>query len=118
MRPGAKQASCEPTVWKKKKKRKTSPKVVVVAIIEKNGAVLIGKRKWETQFAKSWEFPGGTLEEGESPEECLKRELEEELAVNAEVSELLCSTEHTYEPGWTIQAPRLSGRTLPRTHSP
>ena len=89
--------------WKKKKKRKTSPKIVAVAIIEKDGAILIGKRKWGTQFVGSWEFPGGTVEEGETPEECLRRELEEELAVPAEIGELFCVTEHTYEPGWTIR---------------
>ncbi len=53
--------------------------------------------------AGTWEFPGGTLEEGETHEQCLIRELQEELSVAAEIGDLICSIEHTYTPDWTVR---------------
>ena len=50
-----------------------------------------------------WEFPGGTLEEGETPEQCLKRELLEELAVITEIGDLICTSEYIYTPDWVIR---------------
>ena len=57
---------------------------VTCAIIEKDGKYLIAKRKGE-HFAGLWEFPGGTVEIGETPEQCLERELKEELGIEAKV---------------------------------
>ncbi|HNS15886.1 MAG TPA: NUDIX domain-containing protein, partial [Syntrophorhabdaceae bacterium] len=57
---------------------------VTAAIIEKDGRVLIAKRK-RAYSGYLWEFPGGKMEEGESLEECLKREIEEELGIEIEV---------------------------------
>ena len=68
---------------------------VIGAIIRKKGRILIGKRKGGA-FAGKWEFPGGKMEPGESPEECLARELAEELGVEARIGKLFLSTRHTY----------------------
>jgi 8-oxo-dGTP diphosphatase len=68
---------------------------VAAAIIEKDRRILIAKRK-AGRFAGKWEFPGGKVESGETPEECLKRELREELGVDARVGELLLANVHEY----------------------
>ena len=83
--------------------KKPSPQVVVAGVIEQDGRILIGKRKQGKKFAGNWEFPGGTLEKGETPEQCLRRELREELAVEIEVGDLICSSEYSYTPEWTIK---------------
>jgi 8-oxo-dGTP diphosphatase len=84
-------------------KKKANPQIVAAAIIEKNGYILICKRKRGNWHAGNWEFPGGTLEEGETHEQCLKRELQEELAITAEVGDFFCSSECSYTPDWTIK---------------
>lgn len=84
-------------------KKKKNPQIVTAAVIEKDGTILIGKRKRGKQHAGKWEFPGGTLEEGETNEQCLKRELREELAVTVEIGDLICSSTFSYTPDWTIQ---------------
>jgi len=58
---------------------------VTAAIIEKEGAVLIARRKKTDRFGGVWEFPGGKLEPGETPEEGLRRELMEELSLETDV---------------------------------
>ncbi|HEY2662433.1 MAG TPA: (deoxy)nucleoside triphosphate pyrophosphohydrolase [Caulobacteraceae bacterium] len=55
--------------------------VAAAALVDMDGRVLICKRPQGKQLAGLWEFPGGKLEPGESPEACLIRELEEELGV-------------------------------------
>jgi 8-oxo-dGTP diphosphatase len=55
---------------------------VAAAIIERDGKVLICQRKPEQSHALKWEFPGGKVELGETPEQALARELEEELAIS------------------------------------
>jgi 8-oxo-dGTP diphosphatase len=64
---------------------------VTAGIMERDGRVLIAKRRPGKHMAGKWEFPGGKLEPGESPEQALVRELEEELGVRASVGELLCT---------------------------
>lgn len=83
--------------------KKTNPKVVTAALIEQDGRVLIAKRGQGKERFGNWEFPGGTLEEGETPEQCLKRELLEELNITAEIGDLIGSNEHTYAPDFTIK---------------
>jgi 8-oxo-dGTP diphosphatase len=83
--------------------KKQSPQIVVAGVIEKNGRILIGKRKHGKHFAGNWEFPGGSLEKGETPEQCLKRELREELDIEIEVGDLICISEYSYTPEWTIR---------------
>jgi 8-oxo-dGTP diphosphatase len=68
---------------------------VTAAIIEREGRILIGKRK-AGRFAGRWEFPGGKVEPGETSESCLKRELQEELGIEARIGPMVLSTEYTY----------------------
>ena len=73
---------------------------VTAAILEKDGRILIAKRKaGDDLFAGLWEFPGGKIEEGESPEECMARELKEELDIEVEVGMLIKSNKHKYPNG-------------------
>jgi mutator protein MutT len=69
---------------------------VTAAVIERDGKILITRRKKGGPFGQLWEFPGGKVEPGESCEECLKRELREELGIEARVGPYLCSSKHDY----------------------
>ncbi|MCB0378225.1 MAG: 8-oxo-dGTP diphosphatase MutT [Bdellovibrionales bacterium] len=69
---------------------------VVTAMIRKGDHVLVGKRPEGHTLAGQWEFPGGKIEIGESPEEALARELQEELGIEAEVGEIQLACTHSY----------------------
>lgn len=69
---------------------------VVAALMRRQGKVLVGKRPEGASLAGRWEFPGGKIELGESPEEALGRELREELGVEAEIGPLKFAATHTY----------------------
>ena len=62
---------------------------VVAAIIEKDGKFLIGKRKKGKHLEGKWEFPGGKIENGESPQNCLERELKEEFGIITKAGEFI-----------------------------
>lgn len=68
---------------------------VTAAIIEQAGKFLIARRK-AGPLAHLWEFPGGKIEEGESPEQCLKREIFEEFGVEISVERYLTTSQYTY----------------------
>jgi len=70
---------------------------VTAGILEQNGLVLIARRKPGKHMAGKWEFPGGKIEKGESPEQSLARELREELDVRARIGELLCCASYEGE---------------------
>ena len=76
--------------------------VVLAAVIELDGRFLVTRRLKGTHLPGYWEFPGGKCEAGESHEECLARELVEELAVRADVGVELLVTEHAY-PSRTVR---------------
>ena len=68
---------------------------VVAAIIREGDRVLATQRGYGDQ-KDGWEFPGGKVEEGETPQEALKREIEEELETEIEVGDYLTTIEHDY----------------------
>lgn len=68
---------------------------VVAAIIVKDGRVFATQRGYG-EFKDGWEFPGGKIEEGESPEAALRREILEELDTEVEVGRLLDTVEWDY----------------------
>jgi 8-oxo-dGTP diphosphatase len=70
--------------------------VVVAAVIESESRILICQRRKEDRFPLQWEFPGGKVEPGETLEQALARELQEELGVRAEVGGELYRTRHHY----------------------
>lgn len=69
---------------------------VACAVIEDGGRVLAAQRSEKMNMPLKWEFPGGKLHEGESAEECLVRELYEELGVRAVVGRPLPPVFHRY----------------------
>ena len=76
-----------------------SMKEVTAAIIFKNTKVLIARRAPSEKFAGSWEFPGGKVEQGETPEQCLKRELREEFGVETLIKEYVGESIYEYSMG-------------------
>jgi len=72
------------------------PVEVVAAVIERHGRYLITRRLDGTHLAGLWEFPGGKLLPGEKPEDALRRELKEELGVEAAVGEVMETVDWTY----------------------
>ncbi len=72
------------------------PIVVTAAVIERDGCLLVTRRLEGTHLAGHWEFPGGKCEGGETPEACLRRELREELDVEAVVGEEMFRTRYRY----------------------
>ncbi len=79
------------------KKQICAKKIEVSAgIITKNKRVYIQQRAKNGLMGGLWEFPGGKREIGESLEECLKREIKEELRANIDVSERVMTIKHTY----------------------
>jgi mutator protein MutT len=69
---------------------------VTAAVIIEEGRVLITRRPPGGRHPGAWEFPGGKVEPGETPAECLARELSEELGIVVEVGEKLAVVSHAY----------------------
>jgi 8-oxo-dGTP diphosphatase len=72
---------------------------VTAAVLEKGGRVLIARRKRGDRQAHKWEFPGGKLEAGETPEICLRRELKEEFGIDVAVDGFVGRSSHRYPHG-------------------
>ncbi|MDP5169369.1 MAG: (deoxy)nucleoside triphosphate pyrophosphohydrolase [Bacteroidia bacterium] len=94
---------------------------VVCAIIERGDRVLAACRGPEMRHPWKWEFPGGKVNEGESKEDALHRELMEELMTRAEILEALPPVEHEYEEGkiqlWPFRCVWTGGEPLPSEHA-
>lgn len=75
---------------------------VTAAILMEAGKVLIARRRPDASQPGLWEFPGGKIEAGETPEECLRRELREELAVEIGVEGPFAESIHA-QAGRTIR---------------
>ncbi len=72
---------------------------VTASILVRDGRVLIARRTADDRLANKWEFPGGKVEDGETPESCLARELKEELGITVSVGALLGESIYRYEHG-------------------
>jgi len=104
---------------KTKMGKEGQPKVVA-AIIERDGKVLVARRRNGIRFGGLWEFPGGKLEDGEDPESGLERELVEELGIQARVEALFCSVPYR-TPSLSIEllayrVAHVSGELRPTDH--
>jgi len=74
---------------------------VCCAIIENNGQVLAAQRHHKASNGGKWEFPGGKIEPGETVQECIKREIKEELLIEITLADTLPVVVHQY-PDKTI----------------
>ena len=70
--------------------------VKVVAAVIRDGDRIFATQRGYGEFKDGWEFPGGKIEEGETPEAALKREIEEELDTEIQVHDLLDTIEYDY----------------------
>ena len=78
-------------------------KRVVAAVIEKDGKLLVCQRTRHQTMPLKWEFPGGKIEEGEQPRHALRRELEEELGIDAKIGDEIVRLKHTYPNGAMVE---------------
>ena len=74
-------------------------KIVSAAIIFRNNCVLLTRRAKGQKQEGFWEFPGGKIEENETPQSCLERELSEELGVATRAGEILAESIYEYDHG-------------------
>ena len=75
---------------------------VAAALIVRGGEVLIGQRRPDQPMASLWEFPGGKIEAGETPEQALARELDEEVGIHAVIGPRVTRIRHNYRHGGAV----------------
>jgi len=78
-------------------------KRVVAALIVRGGKILICQRTKHQTMPLKWEFPGGKIEEGEQPRDALRRELDEELGIDATVGNEVARIRHEYKSGNSVE---------------
>jgi 8-oxo-dGTP diphosphatase len=78
-------------------------KRVVAALILKKLEILVCQRTRHQTMPLKWEFPGGKIEDGEQPRDALRRELEEELGIEAEIGEEVARIKHDYRSGGSVE---------------
>ena len=81
---------------------KTDKRDVAAGLIMCNGLILIAQRKHGKSLEYKWEFPGSKLEKGETLEECLKREMMEEMQLEVFVREPFITSSYTYDFGTIV----------------
>ena len=75
---------------------------VAAALIVRGSEVLICQRRPDQPMALQWEFPGGKIEAGETPEQALARELDEELGIRATIGPRVTRVRHNYRHGGAV----------------
>jgi 8-oxo-dGTP diphosphatase len=75
---------------------------VAAGILKQDERILICQRKRTGAFPLQWEFPGGKVEAGEDVQTCLRRELHEELAIEAEIGREVSAFQYTYPNGFEV----------------
>jgi 8-oxo-dGTP diphosphatase len=78
-------------------------KQVVAALILNKGKILVCQRTRHQTMPLKWEFPGGKIETGEQPRDALRRELEEELGIDARIGEEVARIQHKYKSGGAVE---------------
>jgi 8-oxo-dGTP diphosphatase len=78
-------------------------KRVVAALIFRDDKVLVCQRTRHQTMPLKWEFPGGKIESGEQPRDALRRELEEELGIDATIGEEVARIRHEYRNGAAVE---------------
>jgi len=78
-------------------------KQVVAALIFKHEQILVCQRTRHQTMPLKWEFPGGKIEEGEQPRDALRRELNEELGIDATIGEEVAHIRHEYKNGAAVE---------------
>lgn len=74
---------------------------IITAVAEDGEKRILATQRGYGDYKDGWEFPGGKMEAGETPEQALVRELREELAVEVSVGDFVCTVEHDY-PGFHL----------------
>jgi 8-oxo-dGTP diphosphatase len=78
-------------------------KRVVAALILRDDKVLVCQRTRHQTMPLKWEFPGGKIESGEQPRDALRRELDEELGIDATIGEEVACIRHDYKNGAAVE---------------
>lgn len=76
---------------------------VAAGILIQDGRILICQRKRDGAFPLQWEFPGGKVEPGEDAAMCLRRELREELTIEAEIGSEISTFRYIYPNGFEVE---------------
>ena len=90
-------------------------KRVVAALILENDRILACQRTRHQIMPLKWEFPGGKIETGEQPSDALRRELDEELGIDAVIGDEVARLRHTYPRGGVVELRFFGGLTEEET---